>query len=343
MDTGNTRYAFALAALLHIALLATLRARPSMHPGRELASPSATFELDLAPTNDPSLLRPPEPASPDRGSAVRATTASTPASSTSAHRASGVPTAEPEGIAAVLTAPTSAVANGEGEAPWSLRVARGPDLLARGQLAAGRASIATSAEGAVAAEPPTPSTGIAEALTAADVERGLGRGGPVVSALEEVARTSDAPVRGIATFEVTVDRSGKADVRLDSADAEATSWAELARSMSDAVAKKAVRVPSGARGLRVTVQIDARVQYPNGRDTRALGNFVHATGLEAAEGSMVVKSVPGVNMGHVGKVCGAGLHVGIDGVAIQGGCDPENIGAVPVRIVHGRELREVPL
>jgi hypothetical protein len=43
------------------------------------------------------------------------------------------------------------------------------------------------------------------------------------------------------------------------------------------------------------------------------------------------------------KVCSAALHVGVDGVAILGGCDPSNIGAQATRIVYGREVGESPL
>jgi hypothetical protein len=112
---------------------------------------------------------------------------------------------------------------------------------------------------------------------------------------------------------------------------------------TDAVTRKSVRIPSGGRGLRVTVRLDARVQWPNGETPETTGAFARTTGLELGTDSIVPKSVPGVNVGVVGKVCSLGITAGLAGAAILGGCDPENIGAHAVRVVHGRELREVPL
>jgi hypothetical protein len=156
-------------------------------------------------------------------------------------------------------------------------------------------------------------------------------------------RTNDAPVRGVATFDVVVDPNGNADVRLDSANADFDGWLRLTRAMSEAVAHKKLRIPAGARGLRVTVQIDARVQWPNGKTPEQTGAYAHTTGLQLSEDSIVVKSVPAVNAGVIGKVCSVGAHIGLDGVVLGGGCDPEIIGAHAVRIVHGREMGEVAL
>ncbi len=224
--------------------------------------------------------------------------------------------------------------------PWTFRAEKGPDLLARGQVASlvtRREASMTESEGA------SRTGGVAEALAAADVSKGLGHGGPVVSALEEVARTNDAPVRGVATFDIVLYRGGSADVVLDAADTDFAAWSRLTRAMSEAVAQKNVRIPPAARGLRVTVRLDARLQLPDGRQVSTLGPFANTTGLVVEPDSMVAKSVPAVNLGVQGKVCGAGLHVGLDGVGIMGGCSPENIGAVPLRVVHGVELREVPM
>jgi hypothetical protein len=229
----------------------------------------------------------------------------------------------------------------DGAEGWSFSVRKGPDVLARGQV-----SLTSSSQESGLPAGPSPASrtgGIAEALADADVQRGLGRGGPAVAALEEVARESDAPARGVATFDVVVNRSGSADVRLESADADFDAWSRLTRAMAEAVTRKSVRIPPGARGLRVTVRLDARVQWPNGKTPESTGTFARTTGLELGEGTMVPRSVPGVNVGVVGKVCSLGLTAGLAGAAILGGCDPEMIGAHTTRVVHGRELREVPL
>jgi hypothetical protein len=177
----------------------------------------------------------------------------------------------------------------------------------------------------------------------ADLEKGLGRGGPVISALEDVVRTHDGPVRGSALFEVVIDGAGRADVHLVSADHEQEAWSQLSGAMSAAVAEQHVRVPSSARGIRMAIRLETRVQLPDGSDPASLGTFVRPTGFQLAPGSMVAASAPSVNAGVNGKVCSAALHVGIDGVAILGGCDPSAINAVPVRVVSGREVDEVLL
>ena len=55
---------------------------------------------------------------------------------------------------------------------------------------------------------------------------------------------------------------------------------------------------------------------------------------------MKIESLPGVTIGVAGKVCSAGLHIGLDGPSIGGGCSPENAGTVPVRVVAAKVLRE---
>jgi hypothetical protein len=171
----------------------------------------------------------------------------------------------------------------------------------------------------------------------------------VVTALEEVARAEDAPARGVATFDVLVDRNGGAEVHLESADSEVDAWSRLSRAMADVVARRRVRIPDGAEALRVTVQLDARVTLPDGRDPRTFGAYAETTGLKLGKDSMVAESVPGVTAGVRGKVCGVGIHAGLEGLAVGGpiqlvgGCSPENIGAVPVRIVHGKEISEAPV
>jgi hypothetical protein len=112
--------------------------------------------------------------------------------------------------------------------------------------------------------------GVAEALAEHDVAIGLGRGGPVLDAVEDAARSSEAPVAGTATFEVTVGRDGHVDAHVVAADGEAEGWERLAASLTSRIDPRRVRLPPGARGWRVVVRVDAREQLADGRDVRTL-------------------------------------------------------------------------
>ncbi len=70
--------------------------------------------------------------------------------------------------------------------------------------------------------------GLAEGLVARDVELGLGRGGPVLTAVEEAARMSDDPVDGNATFGVSVFSDGAVVATLLGASSHSASWSRVA-------------------------------------------------------------------------------------------------------------------
>jgi hypothetical protein len=112
--------------------------------------------------------------------------------------------------------------------------------------------------------------GVAEGLAEHDVELGLGRGGPILTAVESAARSGDAPADGSATFEVFVFADGAVTVRLVSADGDAGGWARVGESAAHSVPPGHVRVPPGTRGWRVVLRVDATTRLADGRAVRSL-------------------------------------------------------------------------
>ena len=251
--------------------------------------------------------------------------------------ASTTPSPNPD-VAPPVSAPN-------GDDGWTFNVAaRRFDATARG-LGVGATPVAPSPRDV----PPKPAVsktgGVTEALDDHDLKLGISRGGEVLSAMEAVARTGNVPARGNATFVVVVDARGHVDVALQDASEDVDGWSRELGAMRDAVSKRHVRLPPGANGLQIRVRLEARVVYADGRDPRTDGPSVKATGLELVETKtqIVIQEIPSVTVGVRGKVCGAGLTVGITGVSIAGGCSPENAGSPARRVVSGKVVGETRL
>ncbi len=187
--------------------------------------------------------------------------------------------------------------------------------------------------------------GLAEALTARDVELGLGQGGQVLSAFEARARTMDVAVEGWAVFDVGIDSSGRVSVAVNDASTARDAWERLARTAVADVDAKRIHVPRGARGWRIAVRIEAKEQYPDGERPKDLGLHATTTGFKESKTSMVLESVPSVTLAARGKVCSAGVNWTFPSPlpTIAGGCNPENIGVREIRVVSGRIVDEGPL
>jgi hypothetical protein len=111
-------------------------------------------------------------------------------------------------------------------------------------------------------EPPASTTGgVAEGLAAHDVAIGLGRGGAILQAAEDAAR-EDGPTTGTATLEVIVGADGKVSVDVVKTTGEADRWARVAATLSRSADASSMRIPDGARGWRVVVQLDAIEKFP---------------------------------------------------------------------------------
>jgi hypothetical protein len=186
--------------------------------------------------------------------------------------------------------------------------------------------------------------GLAEALTARDVELGLGQGGQVLSAFEARARTMDVAVEGWAVFDVGIDSSGRVSVAVTDASTARDAWERVARTAVADVDAKRIHMPRGARGWRVAVRIEAKEQYPDGERPKDMGVHAKTTALKASKTSMVVESLPGVQLAARGKVCSVGLSLQLPfPPMIAGGCNPENAGVEAIRVVSGRIVDEGPL
>jgi len=186
--------------------------------------------------------------------------------------------------------------------------------------------------------------GLAEALTARDVDLGLGQGGQVLSAFEARARTMDVAVEGWAVFDVGIDSSGRVSVAVTDASSARDAWERVARTAVADVDAKRIRIPRGARGWRIAVRVEAKEQYPDGERPKDMGLHARTTQLKESKTSMVVESLPGVQLAARGKVCSVGVSLQLPfPPMIAGGCNPENAGVREIRVVSGHIVDEGPL
>ena len=111
---------------------------------------------------------------------------------------------------------------------------------------------------------------MAEALAERDVALGLGRGGAVLAATEDAARSSDAPIDGGATLDVVVRSDGTVSARVARADGDAAAWGRVADAVARALDPRKVRVPPGSAGWHVVVRVDAKLVLPDGRNVKSL-------------------------------------------------------------------------
>ncbi|MGC4090921.1 MAG: hypothetical protein QM756_24220 [Polyangiaceae bacterium] len=208
---------------------------------------------------------------------------------------------------------------------------------------------------------PTASTtgGLLEGLEAHDRKVGLSPSGRVRSALLQAAHSEQAPQLGVAHFRVTVLQDGSVEVTLKSFSDGREGWESVAKLAAEHLRKKPPRIPEPRQGTHVDIEIKAESVYPNG------GKFadMHGPRLEAAapefksrkesekeateqnpvagaapifEGMPQIKQLPGVYVAGKGKICSYRLGITPLGPVLTGGCDPSNIGAKPMRMVHSR-------
>ncbi len=101
------------------------------------------------------------------------------------------------------------------------------------------------------------------AILADEVRHGRARGNVLLGVLDSALRGS-GPTRGQAIIQVTVNAEGElSDLKLLRGDA--TDWTATLQSFRKQAKSKHVRVPAGARGLRITFNVSAKVQQPSGK------------------------------------------------------------------------------
>ena len=140
------------------------------------------------------------------------------------------------------------------------------------------------------------------AVMADDVKRGAARGNVLLGSLNDAVRGS-GPVRGEALLSVVVGADGSVST-VQVLRGAASEWASAIESFRALAARKHVRVPAGARGLRVTFSIQSKVQLPSG------------------------------------KALGSGGNVQPSGLGLSGTFDVADIGAVAQRMVHAHVVSE---
>ncbi len=323
----RARVSLALACGVHSALLFVIWKSHSAHPADAESAENAVWELD------PNALEPlpPERESPELPSPERdneAESRSARAMAPGAAYEGRKDRAEPSGeLPAPSAAPSGSAAPTAGEGWTFSPTGRGPMDLGLGSARGPKSFTYDPNAKAAATEgqgPPRSITGgLAEALDEEDAKRGMSRGAPVKVAVDAAAHTSDAPGEGKAVFDVAVDATGECHINLLSSNGDFEQWNRLAAVIRNHLAGKRVRVPPGARGLRVVVEVEARQQFPDGTTAKDLGGKV---GM----------SDQGPSASYRGKVCGIGLTLG----GLGGGCSPENAGAKPTRVVYSRIASE---
>jgi hypothetical protein len=332
-ERRRTILALAAACVSHVGAIGAIRlAERSAARGAEAAPTTAeTIEIDLAPAPEATATNKDEGAASAASAGALAVRGRTTRST-----ARGVDPLETGIVEAPAGTASAGATPGAPDEPWAPRIARvdlGIDP--RKRPAPGVLGL----DPAPAPEPASTTGGVTEALDEHDVALGLGRGGAVRSAVEDAAQASSA--MGSATFEIGIDSGGRVSVAVFQAtDAR---WAGLSDAIRADVEKRRaqIRLPPGARGLRVTVRAEAKEQFPDGRTPQSMGTRVEARPGRVHETKDHVDiTPPSVALAHRGKVCNAELELGITGPRLQGGCSLENAGTHPVRIVAARILRE---
>ncbi|HVJ92814.1 MAG TPA: hypothetical protein VM580_23600, partial [Labilithrix sp.] len=255
MSSARSSTAFIAAVIVHA--LVVLGARQLRPPPRELPMTTGASEIAIEASlaNEPSSSDPPAP--PRRvvspGRAVGATASST----------TGAPASGEFGARAPGPAESVATESSSESSAWWFR----PTQSDIGLVTRPAARIAMPED--VAAPDPgarriSSTGGLVESLDAADSARGLGRGGPERSAVDEAAHSDAAPVFGTALFAVKIGNDGSIDVDVSAASSDLAAWEGLRPLVRASLTKRPVRVPPNSRGLRVTVRVEASEQFPGG-------------------------------------------------------------------------------
>ncbi len=215
----------------------------------------------------------------------------------------------------------------------------------------------------VRAPPVSSSGGLVEGLAEADRERIVGPGGRVVNALENAAHGDGSAAFGVARFAVTVLRTGNVEVTLESASGGEAEWKRVAERAAQDLRANAPPIKPPNQGEHFIVDLSAEMRMPDGRRVAELfgprvqavtprihtwqagqkdmadKNPTAASGLSRTDQMMANVELPGVYVAQNGKVCSYRFGLSILGPRLQGGCELENIGSKPQRVVHAHVTR----
>ena len=184
--------------------------------------------------------------------------------------------------------------------------------------------------------------GLKAALDDHDREIGLGRGGAIVSQLENAARMDSAPVQGKALLEVTVDTRGSVWVGVSQSNHPG--WTRVANQLAKQLRGSRFRIPPGARGLRFRVEVDAKVVEYDGSKAPPPVKLEASPGKLGANG--ILEKMPGLYLSGGGRVCQ--YNVGLIPIPNQplnlaGWCDPTKLAVKAQRMVSARVVGETRL
>lgn len=103
------------------------------------------------------------------------------------------------------------------------------------------------------------------ALQQRERELGMLQEGPAILALEDATRASAGPLEGRAVLALTFDASGVCTgASVESSSSDRATWNDIAKKAVAALAQKHVRVPSGARGLELRIEVESKMALPSG-------------------------------------------------------------------------------
>jgi hypothetical protein len=276
---------------------------------------------------------------------------------------------EPDGSALTPPAPTAVPALSGAAAAQPIDLGIGPDAWRRWLPPAGSVGAPVDAEptrrAPIVRAPPASSTGgLVEGLEAADRGRIVGPSGRVVAALEQAAHGEGATAFGVASFAVTVLRTGGVEVTLRSNSTGDPEWQRVAERAARDLAKNAPTIPPSREGAHFVVDLVAEVMLPDGRPMRTLygprfeatpprlrtssaaekdmleRNPTVASGLSRMDQMRANVELPGVYIAQNGKVCRYRFGLSALGPLLQGGCELENLGVKPQRVVHAQVRAE---
>jgi outer membrane biosynthesis protein TonB len=273
------------------------------HGAQHVAAPTAA-PPELVEVEAPDLEPAPEaPATPDTSPSAEHAGSATAAAARAAIRAPEVETASsdsvnsadaPSGTAADAPAAPAAVASAEAPAR---KINLGLD---------GTFFMRPPSEELPRVRKPEYQRQMEAAIAADEVKHGLARGNAFVGPLNAAAREF-GPTRGEALLRVTVGADG-ALTDLEFLQGSASEWAEALKSFRELASRKRVRVPAGARGVRVTFAVKAKVQTPSGHEVK---------GVDVASPSLAP-----------------------DGLLLNGKYDLADLGGGPQRMVYAHVVSE---
>lgn len=121
---------------------------------------------------------------------------------------------------------------------------------------------------------------IRSALAEHDRELGFGSGGRITSAVRDANRVIADLREGAATMQVVTDATGHVvSVRLVDVTSNERGWTEAAEAVRSALGKSTLQVPSGARGVVVTVRIEVAMRLPSGARGSGVSSLINGDGV----------------------------------------------------------------